>query len=76
MAAAYVFIQGKAEDPRPVVQALRGVSGVKQAHALAGPTDFVVYVEGADQAAIEETLLAIRKVGGVASTDTRFVVLD
>ena len=76
MSAAYVFIQSAVKDPRGVAPAMRAIAGVKQAHALAGPTDFIAYVEGENQDAIAEAVLAIRALEGVATTDTRFVILD
>jgi len=51
--------------------ALRGIAGVKQAHAVAGPTDCIAFVEAADQEALIAVVSAIRAVEGVASTDTR-----
>ncbi len=73
MAAAYVFIQIIAIDPRTVLTALRELSGVKQAHGLLGPTDCIAYIEGEDQDALLETVLAIRAIKGIANTDTRYV---
>ncbi len=76
MTAAYVFMQSAVKDPRGVIPAVRAIAGVKQAHALAGPIDFVAYVEGENQDAVAESVLAIRELEGVATTDTRFVILD
>lgn len=38
-----------------------------------GPTDLIASVEGADLEALVETVMAIRAVDAVASTDTRIV---
>ncbi|MCJ7513559.1 MAG: Lrp/AsnC ligand binding domain-containing protein [Anaerolineales bacterium] len=77
MMAAFVFIQmatsGGWDTMRTVHQALHAVAGVKTVHFLAGPTDIIAFVEGADQKALGETLGKIREVKGVASTDTRIV---
>jgi hypothetical protein len=37
-----------------------------------GPTDGVAFVEVADLEELSETVMAIRAVAGVESTDTRF----
>jgi len=71
MTAAYILIQLNAPDPRKVMKSIRAVAGVKQAHLLAGPTDCIAFVETADQEALTTTIVALRSVKGVASTDTR-----
>ena len=74
MTGAYILMQMNATDPRKVMKSIRGVAGVKQAHLLAGPTDCIAYVETADQDALTTTIVALRGVKGVASTDTRLTV--
>jgi uncharacterized protein with GYD domain len=54
-------------------QALHAVAGVKTVHLLIGPTDAIAFVEVADQAALAQTVMKLRAVKGVASTDTRIV---
>lgn len=76
MPAAYVFIQGDAKDPRGVIPATRATTGVKRAHVLVGPTGFIIYVESEDQDAIADSVFVLRTLAGVATTDTRFVILD
>ena len=77
MMAAFVFVQmavsGGWEEMDAIHQALHAVAGVKTVHFVTGPTDIIIFVEGADQAAIADTLGMIRGVKGVASTDTRIV---
>ncbi len=77
MMAAFVFVQmagsGGWEDIDALHEALHAVAGVKTVHFLAGPTDVIVFVEGADQAALADTLGLLRGVKGVGSTDTRIV---
>jgi nitrate reductase NapAB chaperone NapD len=77
MMAAFVFIQmavpGGWDAIRALHVALHAVAGVKSVHFLAGPTDIIAFVEGADQKALAETLGKVREVKGVASTDTRMV---
>lgn len=45
---------GCSRGPPLIMEALRCVSGVTRVHALAGSTNFIVFVEGADQAADKE----------------------
>jgi len=77
MMAAFVFVQmagsGGWEEINALHEALHAVAGVKTVHFLAGPTDVIVFVEGADQAALADTLGLLRGVKGVGSTDTRIV---
>ena len=74
MFAAYILIQLNAPDPRKVINGIRKVAGVKQAHVVAGPTDCIAFVEAADPDALGNIVVAIRGVKGVASTDTRMAM--
>ena len=74
MTTAYILIQLNAPDPRKVMKSIRAVAGVKQAHLLAGPTDCIAYVETADQETLSTTVIALRSVKGVSSTDTRITI--
>jgi hypothetical protein len=70
--AAYVFVQfGSAEDPDGTLSGIREIAGVKQAHALLGPLDIIAFVEVEDVEALGETVMAIRAVDGVTSSDIR-----
>jgi hypothetical protein len=70
--AAYIFVQfGAAEDPDGTLSAIREIAGVKQAHALLGPLDIIAFVEVEDVEALGETVMAIRAVDGVTSSDIR-----
>ena len=77
MMAAFVLIKlaisGGWDEVRSIHQSLHTVAGVKTVHFVAGPTDAILFVEGADQSALGEALGKIRGVKGVASTDTRVV---
>jgi DNA-binding Lrp family transcriptional regulator len=53
---------------------LHGVENVKEVYFLAGPTDVVCHVEAADTDALMHSILKIRGIKGVASTDTRFIL--
>jgi hypothetical protein len=71
MTNAYVFLQVSPESTFEGLPALREIEGVKQAHAIMGPIDGVAYIEVPDMEALAQTVMAIRAMGGVASTDTR-----
>ena len=72
MTAAYIFVQfGAAEDPDATLSAIREIAGVKQAHALLGPLDIIAFVEVEDVEALGATVMAIRAVDGVTSSDIR-----
>ena len=74
MTTAYVLMQLTATDPRKVMKSIRAVTGVKQAHLLVGPTDCIAYVERDSPESLTDTVVALRNVKGVASTDTRIAV--
>ncbi len=74
MTAAYILMQLNAPDPREIMESIRAIAGVKQAHLLVGPTDCIAYVEANDQEALAGTIIALRGIKGVASTDTRITV--
>jgi DNA-binding Lrp family transcriptional regulator len=71
MIAAYVLVRISATKPSEVVDKLRRIEGVKQAHVTAGPTDCIAFIEGTDLDALTASVLAIRAVEGVERTDTR-----
>jgi hypothetical protein len=76
LVTAYIFIELTTADPQragldQVLTEIRSVSGVKQAHILFGSIDCIAYVECPDNAALGETVVAIRGLRGVAHTDTR-----
>jgi len=71
MIATYVLIRISATDPIEVVEKLRQIEGVKQAHVTAGPADCIAFIEGTDLDALGASVLAIRAVEGVERTDMR-----
>jgi DNA-binding Lrp family transcriptional regulator len=71
MIAAYVLVRISATDPSKVVEKIRRIERVKQAHVTAGPTDCIAFIEGPDLDALGASILAIRAVEGVERTDTR-----
>jgi len=74
MIATYVLVRISATDPSEVVEKLRRIEGVKQAHVTAGPVDCIAFIEGPDLNALTASVLAIRAVEGVERTDSRLAV--
>jgi hypothetical protein len=75
MQGAIVLIQlGSGGDPSGVHKALHGVENVKEVFFLAGPTDALCRVEAADVEGVTGTVMKLRGLSGVASTDTRFIL--
>jgi len=77
MMAAFVLVKmtasGGWEEINVLHMALHAIAGVKTVHFVAGPTDVIVFAEGADQATLAGTIGNIRQTQGVSSTDTRIV---
>jgi DNA-binding Lrp family transcriptional regulator len=71
MISAYILVRISATKPGEVVDKLRRIEGVKQAHVTIGPTDCIAFIEGPDLDALGASILAIRAVEGVERTDTR-----
>jgi hypothetical protein len=66
---AYVFIS--TDQPRRVVQAIRGIPGVVKADALFGSPDAIAIVEGDDIASMDAVIDKIVASPGVTSTDSK-----
>ena len=74
MASAYVLVSVEPGKNQDVLAALRGVGGVKQAHACWGQPDIFTFVEVADEKALSETVLTtIQGIPGVRATETHVV---
>jgi hypothetical protein len=71
---AYVLVQISAKDPSEVVENIRGIGGVEQAHQTLGPTDCFAFIEVADLQALGDCLGAIKAVKGVERSDTRLAL--
>lgn len=75
MQGAIVLVQlGSVSDMAGLHKELHGVANVKEVYMLAGPNDVLVHVEAADVAAVTDTVVKLRGLKGVASTDTRFIM--
>jgi DNA-binding Lrp family transcriptional regulator len=66
---AYVFITTR--QPRKVVQAIRNIPGVAQAHALFGTPDAIAIVEGEDIARMDAVIDAIAELPDILATDSK-----
>lgn len=75
MQGAIVMVQVSAgSDLGAVHKGLHGCENVKEVYFLAGPTDAICHVEAPDVASVTRSVMKIRAVSGVASTDTRFIL--
>jgi DNA-binding Lrp family transcriptional regulator len=73
--AAYIFVettQGKAIE---ICNEIGKIKGVKSAHAVTGPYDIIVLVEGDDVNVLGEFIVSrIQSVPGVLRTMTNIIV--
>ena len=75
MVAAYVLVSVEPGKNNPVVSALRGMAGVRQAHSCWGKPDIFAYVEVESDSALAQTVLTqIQGIAGVRDTETHIVV--
>ena len=75
MASAYVLVSVEPAKNQEVITALRGVKGVKQAHACWGQPDIFAFVEAPDDKALVDTVLStIQGIKGVRATETHLVL--
>jgi DNA-binding Lrp family transcriptional regulator len=74
MTSAYVLVSVEPGRNQEVVAALRGIQGVKQAHACWGQPDIFAFVEVADETALVDTVLTtIQGISGIRTTETHMV---
>ncbi len=73
MIQAYVFIQISAQNPPDVLETIRYLPQVKQAHIVLGPLDCIAFIECPTHEHLYQTIFEIRSIVGVATTDTRYV---
>lgn len=75
MVVAYVLVSVEPGKNQQVVEALRRVSGVRQAHACWGQPDIFSYVEVDSDKTLAATVLnTIQGIPGVRGTETHLVV--
>jgi DNA-binding Lrp family transcriptional regulator len=74
MVRAFILIDTSPGKAKEVVQKLRGVKGVIQAHTVTGPHDIIALVESADVSSLGELVVQnIQSVAGVNRSLTSIV---
>ncbi len=75
MLGAMVMVQISAgAEMSALHKELHGVQNAKEVYFLAGPTDAICHVEAQDMDSLMSTIVKLRSIKGVASTDTRIIV--
>ena len=71
---AYILIKCKAGKTKDVVQSLKKIPGVEQAHSCFGRPDIIVFISVHDERALSDVVITkIHSVDGVEETDTHIV---
>jgi DNA-binding Lrp family transcriptional regulator len=71
---AYILIKVKAGKTKDVVQSLKKISGVEQAHSCFGRPDIIVFINVQDERALSDVVITkIHSIDGVEETDTHIV---
>jgi DNA-binding Lrp family transcriptional regulator len=71
---AYILIKVKAGKTKDVVQTLKKIPGVEQAHSCFGRPDIIVFISVQDERALSDVVITkIHSVEGVEETDTHIV---
>jgi DNA-binding Lrp family transcriptional regulator len=71
---AYILIKVKAGKTKDVVQSLKKIPGVEQAHSCFGRPDIIVFISVQDERALSDVVITkIHSVDGVEETDTHIV---
>lgn len=74
---AYILIKVKTGKSKEVLQAMRKVPGVEQAHACFGQPDIFGLINAADERALAEIIMSqVHTIPGVEETDTHIVAQD
>ncbi len=71
---AYILIKVKAGKTKAVLEALKKLPGVEQAHPCFGQPDIFSFVNVGDERALSEVVITrIHTIEGVEETDTHIV---
>ncbi|OAI46215.1 hypothetical protein AYO43_01425 [Nitrospira sp. SCGC AG-212-E16] len=71
---AYILIKVKAGRTKDVLQALKRLAGVEQAHSCFGRPDIIMFITVGDERALSDVVITkIHQVEGVEETDTHIV---
>jgi DNA-binding Lrp family transcriptional regulator len=75
MAAAYILVSVQAGEASVVLDAIRALDGLRQAHTCWGQPDIFAFFEVPDDRHLAEVVLEkIHKMPGVRATETHLVV--
>jgi DNA-binding Lrp family transcriptional regulator len=71
---AYILIKVKAGKTKDVVQALKRIPGVEQAHSCFGRPDIIMFIGVQDERSLSDVVITkIHAIDGVEETDTHIV---
>lgn len=71
---AYILIKVKAGRTKDVVQSLKKIAGVEQAHSCFGQPDIFVFISVQDERSLSDVVITkIHQIEGVEETDTHIV---
>lgn len=71
---AYILIKVKTGRTKDVLQSLKRISGVEQAHSCFGQPDIFLFISTNDERALSEVVISkIHSIEGVEETDTHIV---
>lgn len=71
---AYILIKVKAGKTKEVLQALKKLAGVEQAHSCFGQPDIFVFISVHDERSLSDVVITkIHQIEGVEETDTHIV---
>ena len=71
---AYILIKVKAGRAKDVLQTLKRLTGIEQAHSCFGRPDIILFVSVADERVLSDMVITkIHQVDGVEETDTHIV---
>jgi len=71
---AYILIKVKAGRTKEVLQALKRLTGVEQAHSCFGQPDIFMFINVNDERALSDVVITkIHQIEGVEETDTHIV---
>ncbi|MDH5669300.1 MAG: Lrp/AsnC ligand binding domain-containing protein [Nitrospira sp.] len=71
---AYILIKVKTGKANDIVEALKKIPGVEQAHACFGRPDIFVFIGVQDERALSDVVISkVHTIDGVEETDTHIV---
>jgi DNA-binding Lrp family transcriptional regulator len=71
---AYILIKVKAGRTKDVLQSLKRLAGIEQAHSCFGRPDIILFINVADERALSDVVVTkIHQIEGVEETDTHIV---